>query len=140
MGSIENHESIMEEIAIIGMAGRFPGAKDLEEFWQNLQAGLESISVLTDNELIASGIDNAALKESNYVKIGAVLEGIELFDALFFDFNPREAETTDPQHRLFLECSWEALESAGYDSHRCKSRIGVYAGASFNDYLSFDLN
>ena len=96
-----NSFSDQYEIAIIGMAGRFPGAKDLEEFWQNLQAGLESISVLTDNELIASGIDNAALKESNYVKIGAVLEGIELFDALFFDFNPREAETTDPQHRLF---------------------------------------
>jgi acyl transferase domain-containing protein len=139
MGSIKNYES-MEEIAIIGIAGRFPGAKNLENFWQNLQNGLELIATLTDEELIASGIDDAVLKESNYVKVGAILENIELFDASFFDVNPREAETIDPQHRLFLECAWEALENAGYDSQRCKSRIGVYAGASFNDYLSFDLN
>ncbi len=136
---MENYES-MEEIAIIGMAGRFPGAKNLEEFWQNLQAGLESMSVVTDEELIASGIDDAVLNNSNYVKVGAVVEDIELFDASFFDVNPREAETIDPQHRLFLECAWKALEKAGYDSQRCNSRIAVYAGASFNNYLSFDLN
>ena len=130
----------VEEIAIIGMAGHFPGAKNLEEFWKNLQAGLESISVFTDAELIASGIDQAVLNNLNYVKTGAIVEDIELFDASFFDFNPKEAETTDPQHRLFLECAWEALEKAGYDSQRCKSRIGVYAGASLNNYLSFDVN
>ncbi|MEQ9237079.1 SDR family NAD(P)-dependent oxidoreductase [Coleofasciculus sp. E2-BRE-01] len=130
----------VEEIAIIGMAGRFPGAKNLEEFWKNLQTGLESISVFTDAELIASGIDQAVLNNLNYVKTGAIVEDIELFDASFFDFNPKEAETTDPQHRLFLECAWEALEKAGYDSQRCKSRIGVYAGASLNNYLSFDVN
>lgn len=140
MESMENYESIMEEIAIIGMTGRFPGAKDLECFWQNLQAGLESVSTLTDEELIASGISDTVWKDSNYVKVGAILENIDLFDASFFDVNPREAEITDPQHRVFLECAWEALEKAGYDSHRCKSRIGVYAGAGFNNYLSFDLN
>jgi len=131
--------SSIEQIAIIGMSGRFPGAKNLEQFWQNLRGGIESVSILTDEELAASGIDSAVLSEPGYVKTGAVLEDIELFDASFFDFNPREAETTDPQHRLFLECAWEALERAGYDSQRCESRIGVYAGASLNNYLSVDL-
>jgi acyl transferase domain-containing protein/acyl carrier protein len=130
----------MEGIAIIGMAGRFPGAKNLDKFWQNLRDGVESISSFTDEELIASGIDPILLSDPNHVKVGAVLEDIELFDALFFDLNPREAELTDPQHRLFLECAWEALESAGYDSQRCKSRIGAYAGASLSNYYSFDLN
>ncbi len=139
MGSATSSES-MEGIAIIGMAGRFPGAKNIEAFWQNLRDGLESISVFTDEDLSAAGIDPKVLKESNYVKTGAVLDDIDLFDAAFFGFNPREAETTDPQHRLFLECAWEALENAGYDSQRCESRIGVYAGASINNYLTFDLN
>jgi acyl transferase domain-containing protein/acyl carrier protein len=139
METIRSHESI-EEIAIIGMAGRFPKAKKLAEFWQNLSDGVESISDFTDEEIIASGIDEAHLKSSNYVKAGAVLEDIDLFDASFFDINPKEAEITDPQHRLFLECAWEALEDAGYDSQRYESRIGVYAGASLNNYHSFDLN
>jgi acyl transferase domain-containing protein/acyl carrier protein len=139
MGIAEPYDSI-EGIAIIGMAGRFPGAKNLDEFWQNLRDGVESISSFTDEELIAAGIDPAVLSDANYVKAGAVLEDIELFDASFFEINPREAELTDPQHRLFLECAWEALESAGYDSQRCESRIGVYAGASLSNYYSFDLN
>ena len=139
MGSETNCES-MEGIAIIGMAGRFPGAKNIEAFWQNLRDGVESVSVFTDEDLIAAGINSKVLQESSYVKKGAVLENIDLFDAAFFGFNPREAETTDPQHRLFLECAWEALENAGYDSQRCESRIGIYAGASINNYLTFDLN
>ncbi|HEY9666547.1 MAG TPA: polyketide synthase, partial [Coleofasciculaceae cyanobacterium] len=139
MGSTEPYDS-MEGIAIIGMSGRFPGAKNLSEFWQNLRDGVESISFFTDEELIASGIDPTVLSEPNHVKAGAVLEDTELFDASFFEINPREAELTDPQHRLFLECAWEALESAGYDSQRCESRIGVYAGASLSNYYSFDLN
>jgi acyl transferase domain-containing protein/acyl carrier protein len=130
----------MEGIAIIGMAGRFPGAKNIEAFWQNLRDGVESVSVFTDEDLIAAGINSKVLQESSYVKKGAVLDDIDLFDAAFFGFNPREAETTDPQHRLFLECAWEALENAGYDSQRCESRIGIYAGASINNYLTVDLN
>ncbi|MBD2355236.1 SDR family NAD(P)-dependent oxidoreductase [Tolypothrix sp. FACHB-123] len=132
-------ESI-EEIAIIGMAGRFPGAKNIAEFWQNLSSGVESISYFTNEELTAAGINSSFLKDKNYVKSGCILEDIELFDAAFFDINPKEAETTDPQHRLFLECAYTALENAGYDSTRCKERIGVYAGASHNNYLTFDLN
>lgn len=138
MMNIEDHKS--EEIAVIGIAGRFPGAKNIKEFWQNLREGVESTSTFTDEELIASGIHDDLLKNSNYVKVGAIVEDIELFDAPFFNFNLREAETTEPQHRLFLECAWEALEAAGYNSQRDESRIGVYAGASVNNYLAFDLN
>ncbi|KAB8315460.1 SDR family oxidoreductase [Tolypothrix campylonemoides VB511288] len=139
MDSATNFDSL-EGIAIIGMAGRFPGAKSIKEFWQNLQSGVESISVFTDEEIVSDGIDPAILSDSNYVKASAILENIDLFDASFFSFNPKEAEVTDPQHRLFLECAWEALENAGYDSTRCTSRIGVYAGASLNNYYSLDLN
>ena len=139
MGSGETYES-MEGIAIIGMAGRFPKAQNIDEFWRNLRDGVESISVFTDEELISAGIDPAANSAPHYVRAGAVLENIEFFDASFFGFNPREAEITDPQHRIFLESAWSALENAGYDCTRCESRIGVYAGASLNNYLSFDLN
>jgi acyl transferase domain-containing protein/acyl carrier protein len=131
-------ERTIESIAIIGMVGYFPKANNLKEFWQNLQDGIESIADFTDEEIIASGINKDNLKNSNYVNAGAILEDIDLFDASFFDINPKEAEVTDPQHRLFLECAWEALEDAGYDSQRCESRIGVYAGASLNNYNSFD--
>jgi len=130
----------MEGIAIIGLAGRFPKAKNIAEFWQNLCDGIEAISQFNDQELIAAGVDSSLIKHPNYIKAGSVLEDIDLFDAGFFGFNPKEAEMTDPQHRLFLECAWEALEDAGYDPQRCESRIGVYAGSSFNNYLSFDIN
>ncbi|MBD2298132.1 type I polyketide synthase [Nostoc sp. FACHB-190] len=134
----DNYE-LMEGVAIIGMAGRFPGAIDIECFWQNLQAGVESLCLFTDDELIASGIPAALVNDSNYVKVGGILDNIDLFDAAFFDLNPKEAAVTDPQHRLFLECAWSALENAGYDATKCNSRIGVYAGASLNNYLSFDV-
>jgi acyl transferase domain-containing protein len=139
MGSTAS-DTPMEGIAIIGISGRFPGANNVKEFWHNLQAGIESISQLTDKELLSAGIAPTCLDDNNYVKASGVLEDIDLFDAAFFDINPKEAEITDPQHRLFLECAWETLESAGYDSNRCESRIGVYAGASLNNYLSFDLS
>jgi acyl transferase domain-containing protein len=131
---------LLEGIAVIGMAGRFPGVKNVSSFWQNLCDGVESISAFTDEELINSGVSPELLNDPNYLKVGAILENIDLFDASFFGFNPKEAEITDPQHRLFLECAWEALENAGYDSQRCESRIGVYAGASLNNYQSFNLN
>jgi acyl transferase domain-containing protein len=139
MSNTEAQESL-EAIAIVGMSGRFPGAKNLDEFWQNLRDGVESVSHFTPEEIIESGLDPSLLDNPNYVKAGAVLEDIDLFDASFFDFNPKEAETTDPQHRLFLESAWEALENAGYDSQKYEGRIGVYGGASLNNYYSFDLN
>jgi non-ribosomal peptide synthase protein (TIGR01720 family) len=123
------------EIAIIGLAGRFPGAKNIDEFWNNLQNGIESISFFSDEELLEAGIDGELLSSPNYVKASAVVEDAELFDASFFGFNPREAEITDPQHRIFLECAWEALENAGYKSGIEKYPIGVFAGAGLNAYL-----
>ncbi|MFQ4145486.1 type I polyketide synthase [Chlorogloeopsis sp. ULAP02] len=139
MGNLETYESV-ECIAIIGVSGRFPRAKNIAEFWQNLCDGVEAISQFSDEELIAEGVDPSLLKNPNYIKASAVLEDVDLFDASFFGFNPKEAAITDPQHRLFLECAWEALENAGYDAQRCESRVGVYAGASLNNYLPFKLN
>jgi amino acid adenylation domain-containing protein len=124
-----------KDIAIIGMAGRFPGAKNLEIFWQNLCEGVESITFFSDEELLESGISPTLLNNPNYVKANGILEDIELFDAAFFDYNPREAEFLDPQQRLFIECAWEAIENAGYDVERLKYPMGVYAGVGINSYL-----
>ncbi|MBH8561814.1 acyltransferase domain-containing protein [Nostoc sp. CENA67] len=123
------------EIAIIGLSGHFPGAKNIEEFWHNLQAGVESITFFTDEELIASGIDKAIVNQPNYVKARGVLADAELFDASFFGFTPKEAEITDPQHRLFLECAWSALENSGYNPENYFGAIGVYAGSGLSGYL-----
>lgn len=94
------------EIAVIGMAGRFPGVKNLEQFWQDLCDGVESLKFFTDEELLAKGAKARLLDDPNYVKAEAVLDDIEMFDASFFDFTPREASLIDPQHRLFLEHGW----------------------------------
>ncbi|MBN3925212.1 MAG: type I polyketide synthase [Nostoc sp. NMS4] len=127
------------DIAIIGMSGRFPKACNLDTFWQNLKNGLEAISFFSDQELEAIGIDATTLNQPNYVKVNAVLEDIELFDAAFFDYSPKTAEIIDPQHRLFLETAWEALENAGYDSKTYQGRIGVYGSASISSYFLFNL-
>jgi acyl transferase domain-containing protein/acyl carrier protein len=134
MGNLKT-EPAFEGIAIIGMTGRFPGAKNLSDFWRNLRDGVESVSFFSDEELESAGIEPSLFCDPNYVKAKAVLGDVELFDASFFGLNPREAEIIDPQHRLFLECAWEALESAGYDPESYESSIGVYAGVSMNTYL-----
>src|SRR5262249_36326401 len=104
-------------IAVIGMALRCPGAKNIHEFWNNLKAGVESISFFSDEQLAASGIDVASINGNpSYVRAAGVLRDAGLFDATFFGVSPREAELMDPQPRLMLECAWEALENAGYDS------------------------
>jgi natural product biosynthesis luciferase-like monooxygenase protein len=123
------------EIAIVGMVGRFPGARNVDEFWANLRDGVETIAFYSADELRASGVDQETLSDKHYVRAGAILPDIELFDASFFGFTPREAEITDPQHRLFLECAWEALENAGYKPDACRKRVGVYAGASTTNYI-----
>jgi acyl transferase domain-containing protein len=123
------------DIAIIGMSGRFPGAETVDALWHNLCAGIESISQFSDEELLAAGVDPALLSDPNYVKAGAVLEDIELFDADFFGFTPREAQIIDPQHRLFLETAWNAIESAGYDPETYAGAIGLYAGAAMSTYF-----
>ncbi|WP_437779135.1 type I polyketide synthase [Sorangium sp. So ce1097] len=124
------------EIAIIGMAGRFPGARDVATFWRNLCAGVESVAFLTDEELLAAGVDPALLARPEYVRARAVLDDIDMFDAELFGFTPREAAALDPQHRLFLECAWEAFENAGIDPERAGGPVGVYAGSSLSGYLA----
>ena len=107
MTSSNSHDTSYETtLAIIGMSGRFPGAQNVETFWHNIAAGIKSIRTFSDQALEEAGVDQALLSRPNYVKAGAVLEGIEQFDASFFGYSPREAETMDPQHRLFLECTW----------------------------------
>jgi hypothetical protein len=123
-----------EAVAIVGMSGRFPGAASVEELWRNLCAGVESISFFGDDEL-EGPVPAGARDDPRFVKAGGVLEGVELFDAAFFDFSPREAELLDPQQRLFLECAWEALERSGHDPRRHSGRIGVFAGSGINTYL-----
>ena len=123
------------EIAIIGMAGRFPGARSVHEFWHNLQHGVESITFFSDEDLLSRGVDEQLLKDPHYVKAGGVLAEADHFDASFFGYSPREAERLDPQHRLFLECAWEALETAGYHPHHYRGLIGVYGSAGMNGYL-----
>ncbi|HEX5706032.1 MAG TPA: type I polyketide synthase, partial [Pyrinomonadaceae bacterium] len=124
-----------DAVAIVGIACRFPGAKNAAEFWQNLRQGVESLKTFTDEELLASGVHPSLLANPNYIRVGAALDDVEMFDAPFFGFNPREAEIMDPQHRFFLECAWEALEVAGYDPEQTEGLIGVYAGAGSNSYL-----
>src|SRR5208337_3086660 len=117
----------LDSVAVIGLAGRFPGASNVEQFGRNLFAGLESVTTFTDEQLLSAGVEPSLVKAPNYVKAGVLLDGVELFDATFFGYTPREAELTDPQHRVFLECAWEALEDAGYDSDKTRLRIGVVA-------------
>ncbi len=124
-----------EGIAIIAMTGRFPGADDIDAFWQNLCHGVESVSFFSDEELLDAGIAPEFLNDPSYVKARPVLSDVEMFDAEFFGYSPREAESIDPQHRLFLQCAWEALERAGYNPENGESRVGVYAGAAVNAYL-----
>ncbi|MEJ0094335.1 MAG: amino acid adenylation domain-containing protein [Methylocella sp.] len=121
-------------IAIIGMAGRFPGAADIATFWRNLREGVESITRFKDAEL-EDAFDSSVRNDPNFVGARAVLDGIEQFDAGFFSMHAREAELTDPQHRVFLECAWQALEDGGYDPATYKGAIGVFAGCSMNSYF-----
>src|SRR5690349_13684104 len=102
------------DIAVIGMAGRFPGSRNLREFWKNLRQGSEAVKFLSDEELLAVGEDAQRIRDPHYVKAASVLSDVDLFDASFFGYNAREAEILDPQQRLFLEHAWEALENSGY--------------------------
>lgn len=122
-------------IAVIGMAGRFPGAGTVEAFWQNILNGVESISFFSRSELEAAGWDPARVASPDFVAARGVLEGADEFDAGFFGISPRDAELMDPQHRLFVECAHAALEDAGCDPDRYAGWIGVIAGCGDNSYL-----
>jgi len=130
------------DIAIIGMACRLPGAADVKHFWQNLCAGVESISFFTDEELARAGVDRDLIADKRYVKAAPTVPGAEMFDASFFGYSPREAAIMDPQHRLFLEVCWEAFEDAGYDPFAYAGDVGVIstAGGVVSSYLVARLN
>ena len=102
------------DIAVVGMACRLPGARNLEEYWRLLRDGREARVELSDEHLRALGVPPSLLADPDYVKAAMLLEGIDQFDAGFFGFSPRDAALFDPQHRVFLECAWEALEHAGH--------------------------
>lgn len=138
MSNIENH-LLQYGIAIVGMAGRFPGASTTDEFWDNIKNGIESIKFFSDAELAAAGVPEKIRIDPNYVPAKGIIDDIEGFDASFFNINPREAELIDPQQRVFLECAWEVLENAGYDPDTFPGKIGVFASASKNTYLLFNL-
>lgn len=126
-------------IAVIGLAGRFPGAATVEELWRNLCQGVESVRFLERAEVLARGVDPALADDPAFVPAEALPDGVELFDAAFFDMSHREAEITDPQHRLLLECACHALEDAGHDPTRSPGPVGIFAGATLNTYLLLHL-
>lgn len=129
-----------EGIAIIGISGRFPGARDVNQFWQNLVNGVDSVSRFRDDELeysVATG--DSSQQDQKFIRARGVLDGVDLFDAEFFGMYPKEAQIVDPQHRLFLECAWEALESAGHAPEHYHGMIGVYAGLAMNTYFLHNL-
>ena len=123
------------EIAVIGMAGRFPGAENIDQYWQLLKEGKEAITWFSDEELIEAGVDPIILNDPNYIKSRCTIKDEDKFDAYFFDFSPREVELMDPQHRLFLEIAWEALENAGYNADTYDGLIGLFGGVSLNTYV-----
>ena len=136
---IKTSDELAAAIAVVGMSCRFPGAEDTEAFWSNLVSGYESIRFFSLEELRDRGVSDSLLGNPDYVRANGVLDGIDLFDADFFGFSARDAAIMDPQHRVFLECAWEALEDAGIDPHRQEGSIGVFAGSGMTSYLMYNL-
>ena len=125
---------LREEIAIVGMAGRFPGATNVQTLWENLCNGVESISFFSREEVLSCGVDASLLDDPAFVNASGVMDGADCFDAAFFGLDPREAELMDPQHRVFLECAWETLEHAGFDPDVHPGVVGVFGGVGPNTY------
>jgi len=126
-------------VAVIGMAGRFPGANSPSALWDNLRRGEESIVTLSEQQLSAAGVSEQALASPSYVRRTPLIDGIDEFDAEFFGFPPQAARMMDPQHRLFLQCAWHALEDAGCDPARSDGSIGVYATSGSSIYMLHNL-
>jgi len=123
-----------DAVAVVGMSVRLPGAQDIAEFWQKLTAGADCITRFTDDELRRAGVPETLLDNPNYIRSKGFLQGADLFDAEFFGLSRAEAEITDPQHRLFLECAWIALEDAGVVPSKFPGSIGVFGGAGIGGY------
>jgi phthiocerol/phenolphthiocerol synthesis type-I polyketide synthase E len=131
--------SDLRGVAIVGVAGRWPGATGVEEFWGNLTQGVESISFFSRDELIEAGVPEHVLAHPGYVGASSVLRDVDQFDAPFFGLAPREAALLDPQGRLFMECAWEAMEDAGYVPDGFDGLIGVFGGVGATRYFTRNL-
>ena len=127
------------DIAIIGMALRVPGADTVGQFWRNLRDSVESIRSVTEEELLAAGESPERFRDKNYVARTADLAGMESFDADFFGFGRQEAAIMDPQHRQFLECAWEAIESSARPTKSVNGPVGVFAGCGMGSYFYFNI-
>ena len=138
MSSSDSFEHL-GQIAVVGISARFPGARNVEQFWKNLSDGVESVSFFSDEELAAEGIPEAVFRNPKYVRAKAILEDVEMFDAAFFGINPREAQIIDPQHRFFLECAWEAFENAGYVGETMPGPVAVFAASGAAEYMMLNL-
>src|SRR3954447_9765318 len=135
----DKNESGPNDIAIVGLALRLPGARNPDEYWKNLTAGVESVRALGDDELLRAGVSPEKIANPSYVKSGVVLEEFDGFDAEFFGFSPKEAAIMDPQHRCFLECAWAALEDAGHLPESFGGSIGVFGGCGMGAYFLFNI-
>ncbi|MFF1297252.1 MULTISPECIES: type I polyketide synthase [unclassified Streptomyces] len=133
---LQEHES---SIAVIGMAARFPGARNITEYWRNLCEGAECIERPTREEALSRGMSPEQVDSPAYVNASAPLDDVECFDGAFFGYSSKESAVMDPQHRVFLECAYHALEDAGCDSRRYRGLVGVYAGCTMNTYLTHHL-
>ncbi|UJW29904.1 type I polyketide synthase [Saccharothrix sp. AJ9571] len=129
----------MEPIAVVGLAGRLPGAATIEEFWRNQLAGVESVTSFSVEELVDAGWPSQMVTKPGYVPASAVIEDADHFDADFFGYSSKEAEISDPQHRIFVESAWHALEDSGHDPSRFDGAVGVYAGCFANKYYPLNL-
>ncbi|MEM1418139.1 MAG: type I polyketide synthase, partial [Myxococcota bacterium] len=135
----DEYEIFEGDIAIVGLAARLPGAWNVDELWQNLVAGRESIRQYTEEELLEAGESAGRLRQPNYVRAASPLDGVPLFDGEFFGFSPKESAIMDPQHRHFLEVCWEAFESAGHPPELFEGPIGVFAGCGMGSYFYFNV-
>lgn len=135
----DNASANDNDIAIVGMAARLPGARTPSEYWTNLCDGVESVRFYTEDELLAAGVKRDVLLRPNYVRAGSPLQRMDLFDAEFFGFSPKEAAIMDPQHRQFLETCWEALEDAAHVPESFEGSVGIFAGCGMGSYFVFNL-
>ncbi len=136
-----NASEAESSIAIVGMAGRFPGAPDLDTFWANLRDGVPGLRSLTDDELAPYERDLEEFRrDPDYVPATGMLDDVEMFDAEFFGIQPREARSMDPQQRIWLETAWECMENAGYAPDGTDRPVGVYCGSFMNSYLFYNLS
>ncbi|MDX3899213.1 MAG: SDR family NAD(P)-dependent oxidoreductase [Sphingobium sp.] len=138
-GSFDPDDGLDNAVAIVGMSCRFAQARGLKAYWSLLSEGREAIERYSEDALIAAGVDPGLLRKGGYVRAGAPLEDMECFDAGLFGLSPRDAAIMDPQHRHFLECTWEALENAGHTPQRFKGEIGLFAGSGHNAYMPYNL-